>query len=83
MLTAHQHLALLRRFPDDRVEIDEEFFGVFVRFPNGDRILALAGAHSGPASVLPMSAAGYAMAEPMSEDAQAAEAMLREFLGCL
>lgn len=82
-LTAHQRLAFLRRFPEARIEVNEEFFGVIVVFPNDDSVWVMPDAHSGPGYVLPMSAAGYAaMAEPLSDEATAAEAMLREFLGC-
>lgn len=83
MLTAHQHLALLRRFPEAKIEIDEEFFGVFVMFPNGDGVWGFAGAPSRPGAVLPVSGAGYhSTSGPISEEAWAAEQMLREFLGC-
>lgn len=83
MLTAHQRIAILRRFPDADVSYLAED-SVFIRFSNGDTVWAVGRSEARSASVLAQRPTGYhsTFGPVESEDALVAERMLREFLGC-
>lgn len=83
MLTAHQRLHLLRRFPEAEITYPSEI-EVFVRFPNGDTVWAIDKWESHPGSVLAQRPTGYhsTFGPVQSCEATDAEAVLREFIGC-